>query len=151
MIIKLDLEDKKTIKNILELQMASYIIEAELIGYYEIPPLKDTIDSLTYCDEIFYGYYIEETLAGIISYKIMEDYILDIHRVAIHPRFFRSGIAGKLIKYIEGLEAKINKVEVCTGKKNIPAINLYLKNGYIKVEDIEIGDGVYLTMFRKSL
>jgi len=150
MIKKLNLKDEKTAKCVLELQRASYKIEAQLIGFYEIPPLKETIDSLQGCDEIFYGYYLNDVLAGIISFKIIDN-VLDIHRVAIHPTFFRMGIANKLINFIEGLKTNINKIVVCTGKDNLPAINLYLKNGYKKKKDIEIINGIYITEFEKIL
>lgn len=150
MIKKLDLKDLETAKHILELQTASYRVEAEIIHFYEIPPLKDTIESLKEWDEIFYGYYINDVLAGIISYKIIEN-VLDIHRVAIHPNFFRRGIAGKLVSFVEGLNSSINKIVVCTGKKNLPAVNLYLKNGYQKIRDIEVSKGFYLTEFKKTL
>ncbi|KYH29617.1 MULTISPECIES: GNAT family N-acetyltransferase [Clostridium] len=150
MIKKLNLRDIKTAKRVIELQRASYKIEAQLIGFYEIPPLMETIDSLQACDEIFYGYYINDVLAGIISFKIIDN-VLDIHRVAIHPTFFRMGIADKLIKFIEALKSNINKILVCTGKENYPAVNLYLKNGYKKKCDIEIKNGVYITEFEKLL
>jgi ribosomal protein S18 acetylase RimI-like enzyme len=150
MIRLLDLNEIEIVRDILELQKASYIIEAELINFYDIPPLKDTIEAIKKCDEIFYGYYINESLAGIISYKI-SDKVLDIHRVAIHPRFFRLGVAGKLIAFIENLQLDINNIEVCTGKMNTPAVNLYLKNGYKEVKDIEIGEGIYLTLFKKEI
>ena len=150
MIETLNLKDLETAKSVLELQIASYKIEAELIGFYEIPPLKDSIDLLKVCDEIFYGYRINGILAGIISYKVMEQ-VLDIHRVAIHPLFFRMGIAGKLLNFIEGLENNINKIVVSTGKENLPAVNLYLKNGYEKKNDIEISKGIYITEFEKII
>lgn len=148
MIKNLNLKDPKVALSVLELQIASYKIEAELIGFYEIPPLKDTLVSLNECDEIFYGYFINDVLTGIISYKIVKN-ILDIHRVAVHPYFFKRGIARKLINFIERTEDTINKVIVCTGKENLPAVNLYLKNGYHKTQDIEISKGIYLTEFEK--
>lgn len=148
MIKKLNLNDTETVKCIMELQITSYKIEAEMIGFYDIPPLKDTIDSLKVCDEIFYGYHIDNVLAGIISYKIIGN-VLDIHRVAIHPLFFRMGIAGKLISFVEGLESNISKAIVCTGRGNLPAANLYFKKGYKKKIDIEISKDVFITEFEK--
>ncbi|SCG84373.1 UPF0157 protein [Proteiniborus sp. DW1] len=150
MIRRLDLNDIVTAEAVLDLQKASYKVEAEILNFYEIPPLKDTIKSLQECDEIFYGYYINDVLAGIISYKVIED-ILDIHRVAVHPRFFRMGIAGRLISFVEKIHRNINKLVVCTGAKNLPAVNLYLKNGYKKVKDIEISEGIYISEFEKLL
>jgi ribosomal protein S18 acetylase RimI-like enzyme len=148
MIKKLNLKDEVITKSVLELQMASYKIEADIIGFQEIPPLKDTIKSLKESEEIFYGYYINDVLTGIISFKIIET-VLDIHRVAVHPDFFRMGIAEKLINYVEKLESNIYKITVCTGKTNLPAVNLYIKNGYRKIKNIEISPNVYLTEFVK--
>ncbi len=150
MIKKLNLNDIEIANKVLELQMASYRIEAEIIGFYDIPPLKDTIESLEACDEVFYGYHVNEVLAGIVSFKIIEN-VLDIHRLAVHPQFFRMGVANKLINFIEGLENNINKIVVCTGKENLPAVNLYLKNGYKKTKDIEISKDIYITEFTKVL
>ena len=150
MIKKLNLKNIEIIKDVLKLQIASYKVEAEIMDFYEIPPLMDTIDSLKTCDEIFYGYYINDTLAGIISYKVFEN-VLDIHRVAVYPHFFRRGIAQQLINYIQGLNINIYKIIVCTGNKNLPAINLYLKNGYKKIDDIEICKDTYLTKFEKKI
>jgi len=145
---KLDLKNVQTVKYIIELQKISYKIEAEIIGFDDIPPLKDTIERLQGCDEIFYGYKIGDSLAGIISYKVIED-ALDIHRIAIHPSFFRKGIANKMINFVEELESNVKKVIVCTGKENLPAVNLYLKNGYKKKKDIQIRSDVYITEFEK--
>lgn len=150
MMRRLDLQDKETAEKVLELQAVSYKIEAQIIDFYDIPPLKDTIDNLRKSGEIFYGYFEDEALAGIISYKVIGN-TLDIHRVAVHPSFFRMGIAQKMVNFIEGAEAGINKVVVCTGKENKPAVNLYLKNGYKKTEDIEIGRNIYLTAFEKII
>jgi ribosomal protein S18 acetylase RimI-like enzyme len=148
MIKKLDLKNTETAMKVLDLQQNSYKIEAELIGFFDIPPLKDTIDSLMECNEIFFGYFEEEVLFGIISYKVIEN-TLDIHRVAVHPQFFRRGIAAKMLDFVEKLETDVKKVVVCTGKVNLPAISLYLKNGYRKTKDIEIGENVYITEFEK--
>lgn len=131
MIKELNINDVLVAKSVLELQKASYKIEADIIGFQDIPPLKDTIESLIQCEETFFGYYLNDVLAGIISFKFIGN-VLDIHRTAVHPDFFRMGIAQKLLLYTERLKSNIYKIKVCTGKANIPAVNLYLKNGYKK-------------------
>ena len=50
---------------------------------------------------------------------------------------------------VEELESNVKKVIVCTGKENLPAVNLYLKNGYKKKKDIQIRSDVYITEFEK--
>lgn len=150
MIKNLDIKRDDIAKAVLDLQIESYKIEAEIIQFYDIPTLKDTIESIRKCDEIFHGYFIDGTLAGIISCKI-EDNTLDIHRVAVHPKFFKKGIAKKLLNFIERYDKNVRKIIVCTGKENTPAVNLYLRMGYKEVRDIEISEGMYLTGFEKDL
>ena len=150
MIKKLNLEDIEVVKKILDLQLASYRVEADIIGVDGIPPLKDTISALKASNEVFYGYFIEEVLAGIISYKI-ENCIIDIHRVAVHPSFFRRGIAEQLISFVEENNKNIAKIIVGTGRKNKPAVSLYLKKGYHKTGDMEVEKDFYITSFEKRL
>lgn len=150
MIIKLNIKDSETAKKVLDLQFASYKIEAEIIGFDKLPPLLDTVDTLMKCDEVFYAYYMENSLAGMISYKVAQD-VLDIHRVAVHPAYFKRGIAGQLVDFIESLETNVKRAEVCTGKENLPAVNLYLKKGYRKIKEIEVSRGIYITAFEKII
>lgn len=150
MIIKLDLNNKTTVQQILDLQKASYLVEAELIQFYDIPTLKDTMESIQECDEVFCGLYRDEALAGFLSYKVI-DQVMDIHRVAVHPQHFRQGIAQKLLDHVEGLEKSVHKIIVATGKDNAPAVKLYQKNGFTKIDDIEIGEGVFLSQFEKCM
>ncbi|TKI78622.1 GNAT family N-acetyltransferase, partial [Bacillus wiedmannii] len=39
---------------------------------------------------------------------------------------------------------------VQTGKENTPALSLYKKHGFIKINDIILPDGVVLTSLKKS-
>jgi hypothetical protein len=43
---KLDLKDRNIAGMVLELQQLSYSFEAAMINFYDIPPLKDTVESL---------------------------------------------------------------------------------------------------------
>src|SRR5690606_13828355 len=72
MIKLLDLQDDCIAKEVLDLEEISYRIEAVLIGFHDIPPLNDSIASLKECDETFYGYFVDDRLAGIISYKLKD-------------------------------------------------------------------------------
>ena len=96
MIKKFDITDIESTKEVLNIQMLSYKIEAEIIHYYDIPPLKDTIQSLQQCGEVFFGYYLNKELCGVISIKT-EDRIIDIHRLMVHPKYFRKGIDRKSV------------------------------------------------------
>lgn len=148
MIIQLNNKDNTIAEKIVKLQQSSYKIEAEIIGFDGIPPLKDTVDDVKRCDEIFYGFYVENVLASLISYKIDEN-TLDIYRVAVHPCYFKKGIATQMINYIEEINRGIKKIIVSTGLKNQPAINLYLSLGFKKVNEIEVERDFYIALFEK--
>jgi ribosomal protein S18 acetylase RimI-like enzyme len=139
-------------KMVLDVQIPSYLVEAELIQSHDLPPLKDTIDSLQQCDETFYGYFDDNTmqLLGAISYKI-EDAVLDIHRLIVHPDSFRRGIANALLTYIQTLATDCTKIIVSTGAANVPAKELYLKHNFHAIGVIEVLPNLFITSFEKMI
>ncbi|MGG1637738.1 GNAT family N-acetyltransferase [Paenibacillus sp. FSL K6-3182] len=150
MIIKIDITDAAIAEEVLRIQLPSYRVEAELIDFYEIPPLKDTIDTLCNCGETFYGYYINNELCGAIAIMI-ENNIIDIHRLIIHPNHFRKGIAKQLLQHIESVGVSGSVIVVSTGSKNAPAVNLYKQSGYVETGVIKVEERLSLTSFQKTL
>lgn len=136
--------------DVLQLQFLSYKVEADLIGFYEIPPLKDNIERLQECGETFFGYYIDNELGGAISYK-NENGELDIHRLMVHPNHFRKGIARELLQYIQTNEVGFETIIVATGSKNAPAIKFYQYNGFQITGETTVAEGVSLTFFKKTM
>lgn len=150
MIRKIDITDAAIAEEVLRIQIPSYRVEAELIDFYEIPPLKDTVDTLRNCGETFYGYYINTELCGAIAIMI-ENNIIDIHRLIIHPNHFRKGIAKQLLHHIESVGVSGSVIVVSTGSKNAPAINLYKQSGYVETGVVKVEERLSLTSFQKTL
>ncbi|MEO2075357.1 MAG: GNAT family N-acetyltransferase [Bacillus sp. (in: firmicutes)] len=148
MIKEINLQDRGLAKQLLELQRASYLVEAKLINFFEIPPLKESLEELIKCGETFLCYFEEKTLAGAISYTVNGDE-LTICRMVVHPAHFRKGIAQKLLSEVESRNSQIFVYKVSTGKDNPPAKNLYLKNGFTFVSDFEVVPGLYISNFEK--
>jgi ribosomal protein S18 acetylase RimI-like enzyme len=146
---KIDIRLLSVAEKVLELQKSSYQVEADIIDFYDIPPLKDDIVKLMKCNEEFWAYFVNKKIVGIISFKTSKS-VLDIHRLAVHPDFLRREIASDLLDFIENMES-INNVVVCTAKNNKPAINIYLKKGYKPVEDIVVEKELSLTKYVKKL
>ncbi|MBD8114864.1 GNAT family N-acetyltransferase [Priestia megaterium] len=149
MIKRLDIKNRKIATEILSIQIPSYLVEAKIIGYYDLPPLKDTIDSLQQCQETFFAYYSQEEVCGIISFKL-DGTEIDLHRLIVHPEHFRKGIAQKLLDFVETIEG-VKSMRTTTGAKNTPAVNFYLKNGFFKLQEVEIDAHLTLSSFRKYL
>ena len=146
MIKKIDITNPDIAKDVLSIQLPAYKIEAKLIGFDEIPNLKDTVDSLQQCGEIFYGYYMNGNLCGVISF-VIASLVLDIHRLFVDPRYFRNGIAKQLLDHILSVETGFDTVIVKTGNKNIPALRFYKKYGFEQEEDFVINEQLSMAQF----
>lgn len=151
MIKTIDFQDKVLIQELYILQKASYLVEAELIQFFDIPPLIESFTEFQKCGETFIGYFEADELAGALSYTIDRDE-LTICRMVVHPSHFRKGLAQKLVKYVEEANKERTAVlKVSTGKDNNPAKSLYFKNGYQLVCDLEVAPGFYISNFEKRI
>lgn len=150
LITQIDMTLRANAARMLALQIPAYQKEAELIHFHDLPPLKDTIETIQTCGETFYGFYQNEKLCGAVSYKIGQG-VLDIHRLMVHPQHFRKGIAGKLLHFIISHEKNITKVIVATGSENIPALKFYQKYSFQKSCEFKTAEGLSITAFEKKL
>lgn len=149
MIIKrLDVKDLITAEKVVDVQKVSYKVEADMIGFQKIPPMLESVEKLMECTDVFHGCFIDDRLAGIAAYRFDDDH-MRISRVAVHPDFFRKGVASGLIDHILLEREGYDRVVVGTGQKNVPAVTLYEKKGFTKIEDIEIAPGVGYRKFEK--
>lgn len=139
-------QERRVAEQLLSVQLPAYRIEAELIGFWDIPPLRDTTETMMESGETFVGYRIEGELAGFISYEDEGD-ALDICRMVVHPNYFRRGIAKSLVEYVLEGAGKHKRVKVSTGAGNKPAIALYRSFGFADAGEIEIAPGVRLALF----
>jgi GNAT superfamily N-acetyltransferase len=149
MIHRLDLTHQAA--TLLEVQRAAYRLEAELIGFADIPPLHETLDELRASAEIFYGYWIGAALGGAISYQLSADHTLDIHRLVVNPAYLRRGIGRALVQALPTLEPTALCLIVATGALNTPARRLYEQAGFVLVREWEAQAGLCLVAYRKTL
>ncbi|SDP11705.1 Acetyltransferase (GNAT) family protein [Paenibacillus sp. yr247] len=151
---RLRLQTNEEILLLLSLQIASYRVEAELIGFEDIPPLKDGIASIREANETFYGFFVNEEnqnrLAGAISYS-REGCIVTICRMMVHPNFFRRGIARSLLQHILIEQEQNGALQfiVSTGTANLPAIQLYQSFDFTVRRVFTVPPGVSLTTFER--
>ncbi|WP_084783292.1 GNAT family N-acetyltransferase [Bacillus dakarensis] len=146
---KINITSCKEAGEVLKIQIPAYRVEAKIIGYSDLPPLRETVDSLQKSGETFFGFYEKDELCGVISYKKEND-VIDIHRLFVHPNHFRKGIAQKLLNCIQQ-QAGITVLKVSTGSKNAPAIAFYGKNGFEKVNEMSVNSDLTLPFFEKAL
>lgn len=150
MIRYIDHTKQNVAEKILEIQIPAYQVEANLINYFDIPPLLDTVESLRQCNEMFYGYFVENKLAGVISIT-KNTHCIDICRLVVHPDYFRRGIGKALLSYVLMNFQDATQFSVTTGEQNEPAKRLYISFGFIETKIIEIAPNIFLSQFEKNI
>ncbi|SCZ10438.1 Ribosomal protein S18 acetylase RimI [Paenibacillus polysaccharolyticus] len=148
----LSLRDEDMLAQLWRLQHMAYRLEAKIIGFQDIPPLLDTVETLQNCGETFYGCVDKQDgeLLGAVAVMEEERDTLTITRMMVHPNHFRKGIAASLMKHVFEQHPDLSRYIVCTGTLNIAAVNLYMKFGFKPVDAAEIAPGVELTTFHKN-
>ncbi|WP_299771171.1 GNAT family N-acetyltransferase [uncultured Pseudoteredinibacter sp.] len=132
-----------------EVFQASYKIEAELIGADNFPPLSRSVQDIAHSSSMFYGYYADGEIAGVIELAQLNDQ-LDINSLVVSPEHFRKGIAGKLIEHAL-TQFSYDEAVVETATANKPAIQLYQKHGFVKFKQWVPDHGVTKTaLVRRS-
>ena len=58
---------------------------------------------------------------------------LEIYSLTVDPKYFRKGIAGKLMSYVLGA-FELTEATVETAVVNEPAIHLYKKHGFVEIK-----------------
>ena len=129
------------------LQKKAYAVEAKLIGFDGIPPLVETFNQFLHCSETFIGFFVDDTLAGAISYKD-DNGMIEICRLVVHPDHFRKGIAQALLTHLQRT-IPWKKLSVSTGALNMPARKLYEKNGFIHRKDVEVAPQFFISLYEK--
>ena len=150
MIRRLNLQRPDQAERLVALQRASYRVEADLIGYDDLPPLRESAADLAASGETLWGYFVEAELAGAIGYTCDDD-VLDIHRLAVSPAHFRRGIAAALLTQAEdgARAAGVRRVIVSTGAANAPAVAFYQRAGFRLAHQNEVVPGLLIVHFVK--
>ncbi len=130
MITKLENSHEDIAHQIYTIFQNSYKVEAQLIDVLDFPPLLRSVKDIVNARTDFYGFEDNDSLAAIIEI-VVKDKHLDIHSLTVDPKYFRKGIADKLMSYI--LDAfEVTQAIVETAVANTPAINLYKKHGFVE-------------------
>lgn len=137
----LNLKDRGLAERLLALQYDSYLVEAELMGLRELPPMHETVEMLQSSRETFWGSFDGPELVGVLSSTEDGDQT-EICRLVVAPTHFRRGIASRLLEHTLGMAGPDATIQVSTGRANAPAIALYKKYGFVEGAAREVEPGV---------
>jgi ribosomal protein S18 acetylase RimI-like enzyme len=146
-VVMLDIRDKETAEEIWALQHPAYRVEAELIGVSELPPLSDTVASIQACGETFLGCRdAQGDLVGAISYEKEKekDGRFTICRVMVDPDYHRQGIGKQLVQRLLAEQPSGSLWSVTAEVRNIPAIGLYERFGFVSQDTFSPMQGIEL-------
>ncbi|WP_096440063.1 GNAT family N-acetyltransferase [Alteribacter populi] len=150
MIKKINLQDDCLASILYNLQRKAYTVEADILKYDGLPPLKESLRKFKNCGEAVIGYFQNQTVLGFLSYE-RSGKDLTICRLVVSPEHFRKGIAQQLLAHMDCAESNVTSIYVATGRGNDPACLLYEKNGNQWVRDEEVEKGVFIRKFRKLI
>lgn len=132
----------------LDVQHAAYAIEAQLIGYPQLPPAHETLAALQACGEELWLCEEGDELVGAVGLENVSDEELLIARLFVAPSAFRRGLGTALVQH--ALErAGGRRVRVGTAARNAPALALYERLGFRRVRESQPAPGVhYIELIR---
>ena len=135
--------------SILTLQKLAYQSEAELVGDYTIPPLTQTIDSIT--DDFNKGTILKAVDKGEIIGSVRVHFsqnTLHIGRLIVSPSRQNQGIGSALLSAAEKLYPHA-RYELFTSDRSERNLHLYTKNGYTEFKREPLNENINLVFLEK--
>ncbi|MFS0852630.1 GNAT family N-acetyltransferase [Microbacterium sp. 179-I 3D4 NHS] len=136
---------------VLTIQRAAFVSEAQIYGSADMPPLTQTLEEMRAELRMGTGLgaRVDGRLVGAIRFRETEDLLL-IGRIAIAPDMQGSGIGRALLQAAEqSSSAPVS--ELFTGSLSEANLRLYESCGYEVSERVPDGDGTEQVFLRKSL
>jgi len=128
---------------------AAYALEAEWIACRGFPPLRESVADLRESSDTFLVFRRSGAVLAALSYCRLISAVT-VTRLVVHPAHLRQGIATALL--IE-LEQRISAtiVYVSTAAANLPAVQLYQRQGYTPVMVTKSAENIELVSLSKQL
>lgn len=141
---ELDLTDDTTAIAVHAVGLRSYRVEADLIGFDDIPPLHESLEDMRAQPLRWLGCRADGVPVAFITWA--QDDVVDIDRLCVDPSWFRRGLATTLLHAL--LDRTEGDVIVPTGAENTPAVSLYVRSGFTRTGTVEPAPGLKITTFR---
>lgn len=134
-------------ERVVEIQRAAYAEEARLIGFGDIPPLRESaVDVRNLTDLDWRGAHVDGVLAAIIGWRSVGPDEIEIDRLAVHPAYARRGLGRRLVEAVP----RVRRTVVSTGAENGPARALYEGLGFTFERVSEVEPGARIVTYRRQ-
>ena len=143
------LSASQSAESIYEVMQASYQVEADLLKVDDFFPLRRTAANIHNSDNRFIGCYVDNRLAGVLELEKVDDGSSLIASTVVHPNYFRRGVASALLESLLS-DRRLDIIQVSTAAKNLPAIRLYQKFGFVIFNRTMLPDGMELVKLKRN-
>ena len=105
------------------------VFSEEMVGKFYYTWMINS--SLGKMDDKSMGYYVNDILAGFVTYKIRNSSLI-IGLFGVMPEFQGQGVAQNLLNFVSeiAIENEVELISVDTQGQNVNALNAYIKNGF---------------------
>jgi GNAT superfamily N-acetyltransferase len=137
---------------LLTLQRAAYVTEAQLHGDLALPPLVQSLDELR--DELSWSTAWKiVTRAGriVAGVRVVVDAgTAHVNRVAVAPDWQGRGLGTALIEHVHAtLPATVTQTELFTGSRSLANLRLYERLGYTEFDRTPLPTGYELVRMQR--
>ncbi|WOF21485.1 GNAT family N-acetyltransferase [Microbacterium betulae] len=139
---------------LLTLQRAAFVSEAQIYGSADMPPLTQTLEEVQWELQESLGCVAQAGTRMVGAVRARRDgTLLLVGRLAIAPDMQGHGIGSRLLEAVEerGRGAGAREAELFTGSLSVANIRLYERHGYEETQRVEEGDGIEQVFMRKPL
>jgi GNAT superfamily N-acetyltransferase len=145
-VTSLDLDDDTVALETWALSRAAYQVEADLLGLADSAATQERIAQLRRLELRWLGAYADGELVGVLGYRELGAG-LELRRLAVDPRRFRTGVASGLLAALPPAPA----VSVRASVGNTPALALYARHGFVPCGESILESGVRIKyLIRRS-
>ena len=136
---------------LLTLQRAAYVTEAQLHDELRLPALTQTLDELRteLAASRCLGAWLGARLVGSVRTR-EEAGVLHVHRIAVAPDLQGQGIGTRLLRAAEE-GTSCGRAALFTGSRSEANLRLYRRHGYVEQRREELRPGLVVVHLTKSL
>ena len=127
--VDLDHRDPAVAAALRSLMVASYAVEAEVIGVPDFAPLRRTAQAIQRSEGHFRGLVRDGRLVAAAEIEDADHGGWHIAGFVVDPQRFREGLGSRLLADVLASAGKV-VVTVSTAVANRPAVRLYQKHGF---------------------
>ncbi len=92
----------------------------------------------------------DRVIGGLLLSRL-EDGTVEFCRAFLEPEFQNRGIGGELLRFAEGVFPETKRLVLDTPSWNLRTQHFYEQGGYVKIGEIDSGEGFLLFQYEKKL